>query len=154
MAWSPAEVTELVKAVFFGVATLCIPLGTVYVMIGAARAKRAEAASIANGASIRTLEKNTNSISERNEAIAKKLGITEGVAQERASVLAHSVSAPQVVMQPHQPVASAPPAAGRPLPVADERTAVAAERTATATEDSAKAAERVADVAEEAAKKT
>jgi hypothetical protein len=34
---------------------------------------------------IRRLEKNTNSISARNEAIAKELGITEGVAQEKAN---------------------------------------------------------------------
>lgn len=36
------------------------------------------------GAQMGTLEKNTNSISERNEAIAKKLGVHEGQAQERA----------------------------------------------------------------------
>jgi hypothetical protein len=34
---------------------------------------------------IRRLERNTNSISERNEAIAKELGITEGKASERAN---------------------------------------------------------------------
>lgn len=152
MVWTPEQVTELVKVLFLGVGALSVSLATVYSIIGAARAKRAEVSSLANAVSIKALEKNTNSISERNEAIAKKLGITEGVAQERASVLAHA-SAPQVVMQ-QQPIASAQPAPGRPLPVADERTAVAAERTATATEDSAKAAERVADVAEEAAKKS
>jgi uncharacterized membrane protein len=34
---------------------------------------------------IRRLERNTNSISARNEAIAKQLGVTEGVAQEKAN---------------------------------------------------------------------
>ena len=34
---------------------------------------------------IRRLERNTNSISSRNEAIAKQLGITEGVAKEKAN---------------------------------------------------------------------
>jgi len=34
---------------------------------------------------IQRLEKNTNSISERNEAIAKQLGVTEGMAKEKAN---------------------------------------------------------------------
>lgn len=34
---------------------------------------------------IRRLEKNTNSISARNEAIAKQLGVTEGKAEEKAN---------------------------------------------------------------------
>jgi len=34
---------------------------------------------------IRRLERNTNSISTRNEAIAKQLGITEGKASEKAN---------------------------------------------------------------------
>jgi hypothetical protein len=34
---------------------------------------------------IRRLERNTNSISERNEAIAKQLGVTEGKASEKAN---------------------------------------------------------------------
>lgn len=34
---------------------------------------------------IRRLERNTNSISTRNEAIARQLGVTEGVANEKAN---------------------------------------------------------------------
>jgi hypothetical protein len=33
---------------------------------------------------IRRLERNTNSISSRNEAIARQLGVTEGAATEKA----------------------------------------------------------------------
>jgi hypothetical protein len=68
------------------------------------------------------LEKNTNSISERNQAIAMKLGITEGIAQERASVQAG--------------------ANGGPVPVVDDRTAAASERSAAANERLASAAKR------------
>lgn len=135
MAWTPAEWTELVKAVFFGVSTLCIPLATVYIMLGAARAKRAETASLANAASIATvstnvdrLEKNTNSISERNQAIAMKLGIKEGIEQERSSVQAANTAA-------------APTHGTSPLPVTDARAAEAAE-------DSAKELKRMANAAE------
>lgn len=38
-----------------------------------------------NSYNLRRLEKNTNSISERNEAISKKLGIEEGKATEKAN---------------------------------------------------------------------
>lgn len=39
----------------------------------------------ASAEDIKRLEVNTNSISERNEAIAKKLGIQEGIAREKAN---------------------------------------------------------------------
>lgn len=125
--WSPAEVTELVKAVFYGVALICVPLATFFTMISAARAKRSEEASLRNAESIKAvstnvdrLEKNTNSISERNQAIAMKLGITEGIAQERASVLAN-----------------VPPSlAPLPLPVSDAKTAAAVDRVVDAIQDS------------------
>lgn len=138
--WTPAELTELLKALFYGTAILCGPLATAYTIIAASRTKRSEEASLKNAksievvnANVKQLEKNTNSISERNEAIARKLGLTEGVAQERASVLAHAAPGP------------VPGLSALPLPVADERTATASER-------SADAAERVADAAEEAIK--
>jgi hypothetical protein len=41
-------------------------------------------ASLYNFHNLRRLERNTNSISERNEAIAKKLGIQEGRASEKS----------------------------------------------------------------------
>jgi hypothetical protein len=43
------------------------------------------AGQLYNVMNIRRLERNTNSISERNEAIAKQLGITEGRATEKAN---------------------------------------------------------------------
>lgn len=150
MAWSPAEVIELVKVVFYGIAIVCVPAATFFTMISAARAKRSEEASLRNANSIKSvsddlklLEKNTNSISERNEAIAKKLGITEGIEQERASVLAHATNSQPQVIGHNSP----------PLPVADDRTAAAAEQTAVAAERSAAATERVADAAEDVPKK-
>jgi len=39
----------------------------------------------ASAQDVKRLEKNTNSISERNEAIAKQLGIVEGKATEKAN---------------------------------------------------------------------
>lgn len=134
--WTPADWIELVKVVFYGITILCVPAATFFTMMSAARAKRAEDSSLRNAASIQAvstnvdrLEKNTNSISERNQAIAMKLGIADGIAQERASVLANSN-------------AGAALPGTSPLPVADERTAAASERSAAATE-------RVADAAEE-----
>jgi tetrahydromethanopterin S-methyltransferase subunit F len=41
--------------------------------------------SIHNAFNIQRIEKNTNSISQRNEAIAKELGIVQGVAREKAN---------------------------------------------------------------------
>jgi len=41
--------------------------------------------SALNMYNLKRLERNTNSISERNEAIAKKLGIQEGRAAEKAN---------------------------------------------------------------------
>lgn len=41
--------------------------------------------SMYNSFNIRRIEKNTNSISTRNEEIAKKLGIQEGRAAEKAN---------------------------------------------------------------------
>lgn len=127
-AWAPADVTELVRTVFYGIAAVCVPLATAYIMIGAARSKRAEDASLRNAASLRTvstdvarLEKNTNSISERNQAIAMKLGITEGIAQERASVLANAPIVPATL----------------PLPVTDEKVAAGLDSVVEAIKDNA-----------------
>lgn len=123
MVWTPADYIELVKAVFYGIAAVCVPLATVYIMITANRVKDL-------GINVDRLEKNTNSISERNQAIAMKLGVSEGIAQERASVQANVAPALAAAVKP------------APVPVADDRTAVAAERSAAATERVADAAEK------------
>jgi hypothetical protein len=124
------DIIELIKVL----GALMVPAALAYSITINARSKRTEARSLSNSEMIKTvaddvirLEKNTNSISERNERIAQALGVTQGVTQERESVAAT-----------HQ--------AGRPLPVADDRTAVAAERSASATE-------RVANASEDIAKK-
>lgn len=123
--FAPADWIELAKAIFYGIGIVCIPLATVYTMISAARVKRSEALALLNKAHIEVvstnvdrLEKNTNSISERNQAIAMKLGITEGIKQERESVQANASSA------------LAP--AVSPVPVADEKTTAAVDRVADA----------------------
>lgn len=137
--WSPADWIELVRAIFYGVATICVPLATGLIMVAAARARRAEEAAARNAtaisavsSNIQRLEKNTNSISERNQAIAKALGVTEGIAQERAGAVAHAAAGA------HSFPAGAP---SLPVPVADNRTAEAAERVAAATERVATATE-------------
>lgn len=117
--WTPADWIELMKVMFYGVGAVCVPLATAFIMISAARLQRL-------GINVDRLEKNTNSISERNQAIAMKLGITEGIAQERASIAANHPNG----------------TSSSPLPVVDERAAAASERTADA-------AERVADAAEQ-----
>lgn len=132
-AWTPADWIELIKVLFFGIGAVCVPLATAFIMISAARIQKLST-------NVDRLEKNTNSISERNQAIAMKLGITEGIAQERASVQANA--------------GPALPNGTSPLPVVDERTAVATEQTAAAAERSAKANERVADAAEDVADNT
>lgn len=148
--WTPADVNELVRAIFFGVATVCVPLATVYTIISAARAKRSIEASEKNAKSIEAvsanvvqLEKNTNSISERNEAIAKALGVTEGMAMgARVAPVAPAAQGVQGPAGPAGPVGPVGPSAGAatlaaalapstltlpmvqaPLPVVDKETA-------------------------------
>lgn len=77
------------------------------------------------GENVITLEKNTNSISERNQAIAQKLGVVEGIAQERASMQAN---APTI----------AEARAAMPLPVSDEKTAAAVEKVVDAIQEQTK----------------
>lgn len=79
MDWTPTDYIELMKGVFYGIGIVSVPFATVYIMITASRVKELSA-------NVERVEKNTNSISERNEAIAKKLGISEGIAQERERV--------------------------------------------------------------------
>lgn len=79
MDWTPTDYIELMKGVFYGIGIVSVPFATVYIMITASRVKELSA-------NVERVEKNTNSISERNEAIAKKLGVSEGIAQERERV--------------------------------------------------------------------
>lgn len=146
---------EMLRITFFVVAIICLPLAMIFIMIIASRTKHAGDASRRNSASlekigdnIEILEKNTNSISERNQAIAMKLGITEGIAQERASVLANATPNGLSKM-----VASPVPVADDRTATATEQTAEAAKETAVAAERSATATERMADAAEVVSKK-
>lgn len=149
--WTPHDVIELVKVLFWGFAIAAVPVATFITMVVALRRNAESIKKVSED--IETVKTHTNSITERLQAASRKLGISEGIAQERDSVLAHSNA---VV-----PLA----APGRtPLPVADDRTATATEKTAEATKEIAEAAkeaavsgkrsavadERVADLAEEA----
>lgn len=170
----PIDLVELIKAVFFGIASICFPLATIYSVVAANRAKRAELQSTANSTSITKvndnvalIERNTNSMTSEIARLSREKGATEG---ERVGVLAGEKKAQELAegqrqgrdherasggQSYHAPPQAPPHVPHRsvvepPLPVADARTADAAERSAAATE-------RVADAAEEAtaaAKKT
>lgn len=156
--------SELIKTIFYGVGSLCIPLATVYVMIGAARAKRAEVATVAVASTVadvsvdlgkikddvKLLEINTNSMTSTIAALSEKAGIVKGEAKEKATgervaeALRQGAEQERAAVAAAAPVAAveAKPGAGKPpLPVADERTAGAAERVASATERVANATE-------------
>lgn len=170
----PIDLVELIKALFFGVALVCTPLATVYSIVSANRARRAETNSRTNSDSIgkvidnvALIERNTNSMTSEIARLSREKGATEG---ERVGVLAGEKKAQELAegqrqgrdherasggQSYHAPPQASPHVPHRsvvepPLPVADARTADAAERSAAATE-------RVADAAEEAtaaAKKT
>lgn len=103
-----SDIIEIIKAIGF----LCIPLATAYTIVISSRLK-----SVSDD--VLRLEKNTNSISERNQAIANKLGITEGIAQERAAAQAAGITTPL------------------PLPVSDEKNAEKLDKVVEAIQDSA-----------------
>lgn len=163
MQVAPIDLIELVKVIFYGVATLCVPLATVYIMLAAARTKRAEEAAIAVKAdlskvrdNVELIERNTNSLSTRMADLARKNGIVEGVQQgiqrgvEAAQQLAEGqrrgieIERASVAAQaPTTAISSPPPAAelkghvGQDqVPVKDDRVAAATERIARATEKS------------------
>ena len=104
-SFTPADWIELTKVASSFISAILVPLATIYIAIRVNKVS----------GNVDRLEKNTNSISERNQAIAMKLGITEGIAQERASVQANT--------SPPLPASSS-----TPLPVADEKTAAAVDR--------------------------
>lgn len=104
-----SDIIEIIKAIGF----LCIPLATAYTIVISSRLK-----SVSDD--VLRLEKNTNSISERNQAIANKLGITEGIAQERAAAQAAGITTPPL-----------------PLPVSDEKNAEKLDKVVEAIQDSA-----------------
>lgn len=103
------------------------------------------------------LERNTNSISARNEQIAKSLGLMEGEAAGRAA----EVKVAEALAEGQRQGAAGLGAASvsgastgsTPVPVADNTMAVVGERIALATEEFADAQKRVAKVAEEKPKK-
>lgn len=123
-AWTPSDWIELVKVVFLGIASICLPVSTAYGIIAAVRAKRSEQASLRNAVNIKRIEENTNSISERNQSIAHALGVTEGRAQELASGQARSNI--QAALQ-----------AEIPMPVRDEKLVAAVERVGDVIKESA-----------------
>lgn len=97
--FTPADWIELTKVTFAGLGTVLGGVAAVYAVIGAKRAGRAEATSKANSETIgavqtnvERVERNTNSISTRNEAIAKALGVEEGIKTERARGIASAAA--------------------------------------------------------------
>lgn len=142
-----ALLTELVKAVFFGISIVCIPLATVYTMIAAARAKRAETATALVSHQIDGL------LTDRDEAKKKEGAALADIASDReAALLARGQKEGrdnerarwvQTQQGPQQTLEGVKEKA--PVAVADERTAEASERVAAATERAADATERATD---------
>lgn len=98
---APIDIVELTKAIFSGIAALGGIFVTIYLPILSARQKRAEVAQQQQAASLlkvkdnmELIERNTNSISTRNEEIAKQLGMEQGAKKERqaAEVVAAKVA--------------------------------------------------------------
>lgn len=88
----PIDVVALVQAVFTGLAALMSAGSLIWAALAAARSKRAEDSSKLNSASlgkvvsqVDLVERNTNSITTRLEALARKEGIQIGIDQQVAA---------------------------------------------------------------------
>lgn len=111
---------------------------------------------------VKLLERNTNSISSRNEEIARRLGISEGeekqklVGAETAATLAQGQSEGRDNERAAAAVRSGPSAADgkQPLPVTDERATAVAESTAEAVKATAEAAKLTAEATKSTAEAT
>lgn len=147
----PIDVVALVQAIFTGLAALLGAVASIYAIVAASSAKRAETISRDNSAIIKQVEINTNSMTTQIGALSKKAGIEEGVkrGEETAGLVAESLARGQ---REGRAQANESASLGAslvshsttekpPVPVADERVADAAERSATATERVAAAAE-------------
>lgn len=139
MQLAPIDIVEIIKAVFFGVAGLCIPLATVYIMITAHRTK--ELNTKIDGMLVDRDASNVRKGERKGEDKADTLaeGQRQGRETERASSIARGLEN----------------SGDRPLPVQDEAAAkIATEsaeialRTAEATEKGAKAQQDIAKATE------
>lgn len=147
IATQPIDVVALVQAIFTGLAALLSAIAGIYAIIAANRARRAEVVSLDNSKIIAQVETNTNSMTTRIEAMARKAGVEEGVARGivTASAVAEGLARGQREGREQNTALSEAVSAKQnaPVAVADDRTAVAAERSAAATERVAAAAEEV-----------
>lgn len=134
MQIAPVDLVELVKAVFYGIAALCVPIATVYIMITAQRTKalntKIDGMLVERDASNVRKGERMGEQSGRDTADALAEGQRQGREHERSSVIARGLEN------------------NKPLPVEDEAAAAIATRTAEATERSAEAHQRVAEATE------
>lgn len=175
----PIDVVELTKAILTGIAAIGSAFAGIFAVIGAARAKRAEATSKMNSADIGTvsktvdqLERNTNSLTQQikdasfiegrlagresglrtgaDTAETLKRGREEGRDDERASVAASNPSLIPVV-----PIAASVPTSPSLTKTPEvEPVPVADDRVAAASERAADASERSAGATERVADAT
>lgn len=146
----PINVAELIKAIFFGIATLCVPVATVYIMIAAARAKKAEEAGLKAVTIAESTAKQIDGLLKDRDAAKVEEGKVSGAAAAAvtAEVLkegqrqgAETERASVAAANPHQSGNISVPVTGSvPVPVTD----AAALRVAEATETLAAVAEKTA----------
>lgn len=150
----PIDVVELVKAIFTGLAAVASAFAAVYAVVGAARAKRAEAASVraetvsmAADTKIETVSKQIDGLLTARDAAkvkegeatatvaagvsaeAMRLGIEQGIRQERESVAAANPASTAAIAPAETPVSVTDEASIR-VADATEKLAAAAEKTA------------------------
>lgn len=77
-AVKPLDVVALVQVSFTGLALLISAIGGIYAAVAAASAKRAEAVSLGNKATIELVERNTNSMTKEIAQLNRKEGSLEG----------------------------------------------------------------------------
>lgn len=148
--WSPealAQLVELVKAVFFGISIICVPLATVYIMVAAARAKRADEQAKKNEVQIQSVSKQIDGLLHERDAAKVKEGeaTAEAAARDDAELLARGQREGREHERERISQQTAPELAtdGSPIPVTDARATAAVEKLADAATRSADTMERV-----------
>lgn len=134
----PIDLAELLRALFYGVSILCIPVATVYIML--------------TNRNVVTLAKQMDGLLEDRDKAHEAKGVKKGVEAgeataatleegrrlgaeaERASAAAQTINTPA--------------AGDSPLPVIDQEAVKIAGRVATAMEDSAVSQQKIAAAAE------
>lgn len=137
---------ELVKAILLWLATLCVPLATIYIMVLSSRTRKLVEKTQELGSKIDGL------LVERDEMnVSKGKSLAEAAGRDTADALAEGQRQGReaerrlgaAVRAANSSVSSA-----KPVPVQDAEAAAIARRTAEATEQSAAAQTKIADAAE------